>query len=65
MKLRDTFLLALGVAVPLWIRQYRFEQGVVAEVSRFTDATVSAHTRTVHDVNKALTRFVEELGGER
>lgn len=65
MKLRHAFLIALGVAVPLWLRQQRFERAVVTEITRFTDATVEAHTDLVEWTQATLQRFVEELGGER
>lgn len=61
MKLRHTFLIALGVAVPLWVRQQRFEQGVVREIGRFTDETVEAHTDLVEYTQGTLERFVKEL----
>ena len=61
MKLRHAFLIALGVALPLWIRQEKFEQGMNAEVERFVGAMVTAFEENVK-ATEGLLR--EALGGE-
>lgn len=64
MKIRQIFLLALGVALPLWVRQYRFEQGVNAEVQRFATATIKAHQENVEAVEAILSGFAKKIRGD-
>jgi hypothetical protein len=61
MKPYQAFLLALGIATPLWVRQLRFERTHAArfralerEISGFFDAVVKDRDRTVKEINRAF-----------
>jgi hypothetical protein len=73
MKLRHTFLIAAVIAIPLWIRQYRFEQKTGEEALRFTAAVdevigglAEQINRNAEATNQAFDALHEALeGGER
>jgi hypothetical protein len=70
MKLHHAFLLALGIATPLWLRQRRFEQECTKELRRFADevnegcdAAARSWKRWGNELQKELHRAFREQGG--
>lgn len=61
MKLRYALLLALGVAVPVWIRQWRYERSVNAEFQRFVTAILEAHGEHVEIVRDEVQALADRL----